>query len=134
MHDIGFKNIYYDLYIYISFSNHLASKISVFFGIISSDEGSNIGYWVSKAFLIARPGNKIFVIQNNFQVLNTSLFKVPHYPLQSTTSPSSKYHTTLFKVSHYRLQSTTLPSSKYHTTLFKVSHQPLQTISKYYII
>ena len=37
----------------------------------------------------------------------TTLFKVPHNPLQSTTPPSSKYHTTLFKVPHHLLQSTT---------------------------
>ena len=44
-----------------------------------------------------------------------------------TTSPSSKYHTTLFKVPHNPLQSTTPPSSKYHTPLFKVPHNPLQS-------
>ena len=33
-----------------------------------------------------------------------------HHPLQSTTSPSSKYHTTLFKATHHPLQSTTSPS------------------------
>ena len=29
-------------------------------------------------------------------------------PLQSTTPPSSKYHTTLFKVAHHPLQSTSV--------------------------
>ena len=51
---------------------------------------------------------------------HTTLFRVPHHPLQSTTPPSSEYHTTLFKIPHHLLQSTTSPSLKYHTTLFKV--------------
>ena len=58
---------------------------------------------------------------------HTTLFKVPHHPLQSTTSPSSKYHITIFKVPHHPLQSTTSPSSKYHITLFNVPHHPLQS-------
>ena len=45
----------------------------------------------------------------------TTLFKVPNYPLQSITPPSTSYHTTIFTVLH----STTLPSSKYHTILFR---------------
>ena len=40
---------------------------------------------------------------------HTTLFKVPHHPLQSTTPPSSKYHTTLFKVPYHPLQSTIPP-------------------------
>ena len=60
-------------------------------------------------------------------VLAKYLFQVPHHPLQSTTSPSSKYHTTLFKLSHHHLQSSTHISSKYHTTLFKLSHHLLQS-------
>ena len=54
--------------------------------------------------------------QNN----HTTLFKVPHHPLQRTTPPSSKYHITLFKEPHHLLQSTTPPSSRNHTALFKV--------------
>ena len=46
--------------------------------------------------------------------------EVPHHPLQSIISPSSKYNITLFKVSYHHLQSTTSPSSKYHITIFKV--------------
>ena len=80
---------------------------------------------------------------------HTTLFKVPHNPLQSTLPASSMYHTTLFKVPHHPLQSTTpplqsttpplqstthlfkvpytsskyhTPSSKYHITLFKVPY------------
>ena len=53
--------------------------------------------------------------------------RVSHHPLQSTTSPSSKYHTTRFKVPHRALQSTTPPSSKYYITLFKVPHHTLQS-------
>ena len=68
---------------------------------------------------------------------HTTLFKVPHHHLQSTTSPSSKYNTTLFKVPHHPLKSTIPPSSKYHTTLFKVPYHPLQSTtspsSKYHI-
>ena len=65
---------------------------------------------------------------------HTTLFRVSHHPLQSTTSPSSKNHLTLFKASPSSkipddlLQCTTLPSSKYHTTLFKVSYHPLKSI------
>ena len=40
----------------------------------------------------------------------------------SVKLPSSKYHTTLFKVPHNPLQNIIPPSSKYHTTLFKVPH------------
>ena len=60
---------------------------------------------------------------------HTTLFKVPHHPLQSTTPPSrsSKYHTTLFKVPQHPLQRATPPSSKYHTTIFKVPHHPIQS-------
>ena len=76
---------------------------------------------------------------------STTLLKVPHHPLQSTTSPSSnttqpssKYHTILFKVPQHTLQSTTPPSSSYHITLFKVPHNPLQSTtppsSKYHTI
>ena len=45
----------------------------------------------------------------------TTLFKIPFHPLQSTTTPSSKYCTTLFKVPQNPLQSTTPLSSKEHT-------------------
>ena len=54
------------------------------------------------------------------KITSTTLFKVPHHPLQSTTPPSSNRHTTLFKVAQHPHQSTTPPSSKYHITLFKV--------------
>ena len=61
---------------------------------------------------------------------STSIYKITHHHLQSTTQPSSKYLcTTLFKVPHYPFQSTTPPSSKYHTILFKVPHNPLQSIT-----
>ena len=60
----------------------------------------------------------------------------PHY-LQSETGELknniSRYHTTLFKVSHYPLQSTTPPSSKDHTTLFKVPPYHLQMATRYTI-
>ena len=49
-------------------------------------------------------------------------WKITAHPLQSTISPSSKYHNILFKVPHHPLQSTTSPSSKYHITLFKVPY------------
>ena len=79
---------------------------------------SNIQINISKR--VASPANNGF------------LFKVPRNPLQSITSPSSKYHITLFKVSHTPLQSTTHPSTKYHTPLFKVPHTPLQSITPHY--
>ena len=42
--------------------------------------------------------------------------------IQSIIQPSSKYHTTLFKVPHYPLPSTTPPSSK-----FRYTHCPCST-------
>ena len=40
-------------------------------------------------------------------------------------SPFSKYHTTLFEVPHHPIQSTALPSSKYHITIVYVPFNPL---------
>ena len=42
---------------------------------------------------------------HNFKVPHHPL-KVPYHPLQSTIPPSSKYYTTLFKVPHQPLQYT----------------------------
>ena len=65
---------------------------------------------------VAHPGRMI--------KYHTTIFKVPHRPLQSTTPPSSKYHTILFNVPHV------------YTTIFKVpNHQikiprhPLKSIT-----
>ena len=60
---------------------------------------------------------------------HTTLFKVPHNPLQSTTPPSSKYHTTLLKIPQHPLRSRTQPSSKYNTpsTKYNLSrHTPIR--------
>ena len=67
-------------------------------------------------------------------LLYTTLFKVSHHPLQSTTQPFSKYHTTLFKVPHNPLQSTTQPSSKYHTTLFKCLYYLNKCILLFFVL
>ena len=76
----------------------------------------------------------------------TTLFKVPHHPLQITISFCLKYHTAIFKVLHNPLQCITSPSlkyhnplqiptppfSKYHTTLFKLPHHPFQSTTSPY--
>ena len=62
---------------------------------------------------------------SKYHTSDTTLLKAQDHPLQSTASPSSKYHITLFKVPHHPLQSTTSPFSKYSITLFKVPHHYL---------
>ena len=102
--------------------------------------------WVGSSLVIISAAAAVGqFISADAQGITITLFKIPHHPPQSTTSPSSKYHTTLFKVPHHLfkvphhpLQRTTPHSSNHHTTLFKVPHHPLQSItppsSKYHAI